>query len=422
MVINRIQRRYYALTFFMLYFFWDRLFEGLFSIPWMGVVRPAVILLLWMNVLLNWKHIKLSIENHKQLLKWFYFIVFMAFLSFLRSVYVGVPVGAVAYIYFQQFGFLPIAVLLASFSSDPINARKILRVIMISTVLLTVGVIWDAWIGFGSLISSDLGNTITRVGVQGIKRGDFTIGSTNVFVSLSVGVIATYYLSKKMNYGISKAFFVLGFIAIGMYASGSRAAFGLGVLLICFVILGLLKTRRTFLNGIFFLVLICSATILLSTMGIVNLDDEKLARYDNLFSEQNEGNFDRYLAWANGFNMMSDPTNVLGNGVGATNPQAAELFKMPISEGHFESSFFARYFEGGVIGLLTFLLPLLWSFKIYRKGGVLIIFVGMLLVFLNFAISPTAVGYQSNLVIFIILGISLMLADNKPRPDQALRH
>jgi hypothetical protein len=421
MVIQTTQRRFYSLAFFLLYFFWDRLFEGLFSIPWMGIFRPVVILLLWMNVLLNWQYLKFTVGNYRQLLNWFYLIAFMALILFLRSVYIGIPMGAITYIYFQHFGFLPIVLLLASFANHPIYVRKILRVFMISSILLAFGVIFDSWIGIENIFNSDIANRVTRVGVQGIKRGDFTIGSTNVFIALSVGVVAVYFLVRKFNYSFIKAVFSLSFITTGMYASGSRASFLLGIVLTFFVILGLLKMKRNFLINGLFVAVMCGAAVLFTSIGVLEFETEKLERYDNLFEEENEGNLDRYVSWARGLNMIFSPINIPGNGIGTTSPKTNELFGTPFTEGHFESSFFARYYEGGVIGIVIFLFPLVLSFRICEKKNTTIIFACMLLLFVNFSISPTAVGYQSNLVIFIVLGLSLMLSSSQFRPGPVSR-
>ena len=108
---------------------------------------------------------------------------------------------------------------------------------------------------------------------------------------------------------------------------------------------------------------------------------------------------------------MLDLSNLPGNGIGRSNPQTAVLFGNQLSEHGFESSLFARYYEGGIFGLILFLLPLFLCVRVYKTRRLdVVVVIWMLLLYINYSIAPTAQGYPSNLITFIAVGFSLLFS------------
>ena len=403
--------RYYILVFYLLYFFWDRLFEGLLNLSMAGVFRPIIIMSLWGYTLLNLQHLKSTVGCYNKLKKWFYFASILALVLIIRSLFLGVPIGAIVYTYLQHFGFAPIVLHILSFAHRPIYVKKILVVLMVSTIFLSIGVIADAFIGIHNIINVQGIEHLTRLGIQGVKRGDFTIGSTNVFVFLSVGMMAVYLLVTKFRYKLLNSFFALSIITVAMYASHSRTSSILGMLFLIIITMVLLKFKRYFLKIGFIIIVTFSLFTTLIQLNILTFNIENLTRYDNILSEDTEGNLGRFNAWGRGVVVMQDLSNLPGNGIGATNSQTAVLFGNKLSEHGFESSLFARYYEGGVFGLILFLLPLFLCVKVYKTRRLdVVVVIWMLLLYINFSIAPAAQGYPSNLIIFIAVSFSLLFS------------
>ena len=285
---------------------------------------------------------------------------------------------------------------------------------MLSTLFLTFGVILDAYVGMQNIFYVEGVDSMTRIGVYGIKRGDFTIGSTNVFITLSLGVIAIYLLVFKFRYSALKGISALIFIAMGMYASSSRASTILGFFLIMVIFLRFFKNRNSFLSSFFLTLCVGGIFVIFIQIGVINLNTERLYRFENFISEDAEGNFKRYQAWSKGISMIGDINNVFGNGVGTTNPQTEILFGSPHLEGGgFESSFFSRYYEGGIIGLFIFMFPFFATIFMFKSRMFNILNLWMILMYFNFLIAPTAQGYPSNLIIYICLALCLLFKNFK---------
>ena len=381
-----------------------------------GVFRPIVIIFLWIYVFFNWNYLKSSVSNFNKLGKWFYFIALLAFFLLMRSLYLGIPFLAIVYTYFQHLGFLPIVLLILSFSDLPTYIRKILHIMLMSSLLLGVGVIADAYIGMNNIFAFEGAEHMTRLGVQGIRRGDFTIGSTNVFVTLSIGLVSTYLLVSQFRYGIFKALFGLVLIVVAMYASGSRASLILGAVLAVIIVLKFLKKRRYFLTTGFILTMVVGGGAIALQLGILNFNADKIERFGSLSSEETEGNLGRFRSWGDGLVLMSDTNNIYGSGVGTTNPKVGELFGSGLSlDDGFESSFFSRYYEGGIVGLILFLLPLFCCLVAYKNQLFDVLNVWMVLLYFNFFIAPTAQGYPSNLIIYFALSMCIFFKGAQDR-------
>ena len=411
MIITRTQKRYYILVFYLLYFFWDRLFEGLLNLSMAGTFRPMIIMSLWVYTLLNLQYLKSTVGCYNKLIKWFYFACLLGLVLIIRSLYLGIPVGAIVYTYLQHFGFAPIVLHILSFAHRPVYVKKILVVLMMSTIFLSIGVIADAFIGISNIINVQGITHLTRVGIAGVKRGDFIIGSTNVFVFLSVGMMAIYLLVTKFRYKFLNAFFALSITTMAMFASHSRASSILGILFLIIITTVLLKFKRYFLKIGFITVVTFSLFLTLIQLNVVTLDIENLKRYDNILSEDTEGNYGRFVSWGKGIDTMLDLSNLPGNGIGRSNPQTAVLFGNQLSEHGFESSLFARYYEGGIFGLILFLLPLFLCVRVYKTRRLdVVVVIWMLLLYINYSIAPAAQGYPSNLITFIAVGFSLLFS------------
>lgn len=413
----KLEKRFRILVFFLLYFFWDRFFEAFIPFLPFGLFRPVVIIFLWMYIFFNWQYFRSSVHNFNSLKKWFYIILIMAFFLLMRSLYVGIPFLGIIYTYFQHLGFLPIVLLILSFSNYPVYIRKILYAVLISSLLLSVGVILDAYVGMNNIFAIEGVENMTRLNVQGIKRGDFTIGSTNVFVTLSIGVIAAYLLLLRFRYGLLKVLFYLAIMGLALYASGSRASFILGMMLILIILFRFMKIKRYILMLVFMITMTIGGFLSFLQIGILNLDNEKIARFENLSAEETEGNLGRFQSWADGLYLMLDGKNIYGHGVGTTNPKVGELFgsNHSLNDG-FESSIFSRYYEGGIIGLILFLLPLMFCLLVNKKQLINVLGLWMILLFINFFIAPTAQGYPSNLIIYFALSLSILFSRNQNSP------
>ena len=242
----------------------------------------------------------------------------------MRSLYLGVSILAIVYTFFQHLGFLPIVVLMLSFTDSPGYLRRTFIALLVSSILLSVGVIVDAYVGIANLVAFQGVENMTRVGIQGIKRGDFTIGSTNAFVALSVGLASIYVLVTRFDFGILKAFPFLLFILFALYASGSRASFILGAFFITIILFRFLKTRRYFPVSSILIILLGGVFTMSSQFGGVQIDPDKLERFSNLSSEETEGNLGRFQSWADGVS-MTDPTRIYAWSW-STNPKVGELF------------------------------------------------------------------------------------------------
>lgn len=410
------QRRFYFLTVFILFFFWDRFIESFFPFLFFGILRPIAIILLWIYIIFKWKQLSLTVSNFNSLIKWFCFIMFLAVLVAIRSIYIGIPPIAIIYTFLQHLGFLPIVLLILSLAESPTHVYKILKVLMLSSVFLSIGVITDYVIGMENIFQMPGVVNMARIDTVGLNRGDFIIGSTNVFVILSVGLIATYLLIFKFTYSNLKAISVFILIGIAMYASGSRASFVFGFFMLIAIFLRFFKNRRHFFTTSLVTFLIGIMFVAFLQIGIIETNTDQLERLQNLASEDAEGNFGRFKAWSRGINMMVDVNSALGYGVGTTNPQTQILFGSPhISDGGFESSIFAMYYEGGIIGLLIFMIPFFTTIIIYKTNIFNMLNMWMFLLYLNFLVSPTAQGYPSNLIIYIALGLCLLFKNHEYR-------
>jgi hypothetical protein len=411
MIINGIASRYRILMFYLLYFFWDRLFEGLFNITFAGTLRPIVIVSIWVYTLLNLKYLKSTVNHYDSLIKYFYFASLLVLTISAISLYRGIPTFAIIYTYLQHYGFVPLVLHVLSFAHQPVYVKKILIVLMISTTFLSIGVIADSYIGMSNIFNIEGINHMTRLGIQGVKRGDFTIGSTNVFITLSVGMVAAYLLITKFRYKLIYSYFALFIMTIGCYASYSRFSTIVGFLFIIAITTLLLVKKHL---SIKILVLVAVTSIGLITfynINILKVNAENIARFENIGSEHASGNFSRFNAWRRGANILKDPKNLAGNGAGSTNPRTRSLFNNKLFMFGFESSMVSRYYEGGIFGLILFLLPLFLCVKVYLKRQLdVIIVIWMLLLYVNFTISPSAQGYPSNLIIFIATSFSLLFS------------
>ena len=137
--------------------------------------------------------------------------------------------------------------------------------------------------------------------------------------------------------------------------SYSRTATILGIIFFSIIIFNFIRTKKELSRVVLiFMALVFCFFLLPKTIDI--FPDIIRDKYLYLFDRYESGNFGRYFGWTEGVALFKDPTRWLGVGLGTSNPRLSSLFAIPYM-GHYESSVFLTFSEGGVTALLLLLFP-----------------------------------------------------------------
>lgn len=401
-----------VIVFYVLYFSWDRLSELSFLLgSKAGIARIVLILLLWIYAVIKIPIFRHQIPHYRLLIKYLQVVSLLSLCLAIQSIFQGISYKAIIYTLIQTIGFYPLVFFFMHICRSRYYVQRLLWVLLLSCFLLAIGLIIDNLFGISNLILlPGLEDSITIVDSLDLRRGNFIVGSTNGFIMLSIGMIAGYLLTKYFNPakpGII-LFLIVG-ITTGLYLTYSRLSAIFGIIFFSIIMFNLIRTKKL-IGGIvpIFIALVFCFFLLPKTIDI--LPDTMREKYVYLFDRYGTGNLGRFDGWEEGIALFKDPTRWLGVGLGTSNPRLSFLFSIPYM-GHYESSVFLTFSEGGFTGLLLLLFPFaIICFSVLRRGVDNIFLAWSILVLLNLFVSPIITGYRPRMVIYSLVGLTLLFS------------
>ncbi|MDD2336053.1 MAG: hypothetical protein PHD01_05720 [Geobacteraceae bacterium] len=412
---RQLKHSWIIIVFYVLYFSWDRLTEANFLLgEKAGLVRPLLILLLWVYAFFTLPRIKHQIPDFNLLRKYLIVIGFLSICSALRSWYIGIPLGSILYSLIQTQGFCLLPFYFSHISRSNYLVQRMLWLFLISSCLLGLGIFFDAIYGFSNILVIPGLEEVTKVELSGLQRGNFLVGTNMAFISLSIGVISGYLLLTKIHARKQSIIIFLIFaVTVGMYLTFSRASSILGgalCLLVLYKIILVEKIRMNKINLLILLFLLISFT--LPTISNVT-PDSMLYKYSEIFDSSGVGNEGRIIGWTKGISLFNDFDAWLGYGLGTSNPRMNSLFGLRYM-GHYESGIFLTFSEAGFFGLFVLILPFIIVVynSLHKKNDSIFIYWALLLL-TNLFISPSITGYRTPMIIYAFLGLSLIFSTRR---------
>jgi hypothetical protein len=258
---------------------------------------------------------------------------------------------------------------------------------------------------------------LERYSIGNQRRGAFLIGgSTTVYPVLSIGFLANVLFFSGLKKANKKDLLLVitnyFIIWLGAFFSLSRTPLLLTTAM-CFYALadrysiGRLKNLGRQLIFIILIVCLVLAMPQIQLKLFQQIDVNAVTRFNLGFSEENHGNLIRYLMWQEGLKLFNDPDAWIGYGVGTSSLGARSYINSELSRSHYESALFSAFSEGGILGVLTLLLPYIVIIIVARqtpKSGVFIVW--SCLIMINLFAAPIS-GYTTVLPCFIAMGLCL---------------
>lgn len=339
--------------------------------------------------------------------------IILAIASFLNGLpLLRIAYGSIAYLGFAgALGFAHVCLIRN-------RLLQTLNLFFYVALLCSFGIVLDYFFPLFDFLPRVSGNEFeTQIARGYLRRASFFFGaSTTVypFLSFSIASIAITLQKAQTKTNITKFVVLASSTAFATYLTGSRAnfllllAFLAAVFFIAFSFLTLSK-KALLLIPFFFL----PASLDL-VFGFIYQGEGLAARYADAFSSNASGNIDRFEAWSKGWALFSElgMNFIVGNGVGSSLGMLNDGFP---NTGHYESSFFQGFSEGGTFGLVLRYLPLLFASAVLilqkRPWSAIekIIFLWLALYFASVFVSPTAAAYHTQFVYFFVCGVALQM-------------
>ena len=340
------------------------------------------------------------------------FLVYIVLFWIIASFVSGISPRRIVYGLFAYIGFISflVAAYVGELRGKPLFLFQIFQWL---SIICSAGVVIDYLAPFLDFLPRSSGiDYDTQISKGYLRRGAFLFGtSTTIFPFLSLGVLSggVIYLNNPKPKQALIALFSMAAALSACYASASRANLLLMVgfaAIFSIVVFG----NRRFIKLIPFLFLFVVVFWMFEISGGSLFQDAILrSRYEDVFSEDSVGNTTRFSAWARGLELfLSFRIEVfLGSGVGTTLGMVNDGFR---SAGHFESSFFQAFYEGGLVGLFARFLPGVFALYYLISSGVFLKSLGLLtfswIVFYLASVvsAPTAAAYHTQMVYFFVCG------------------
>ena len=388
----------------------------------------SLITILWVY---TWLFIRSKLKRKERKIP-DYFLVFLGICS-LISVTISllirdIPLIVIIYRLFNFFSFYPCVYLLAYLRRKHKLIKKILIFIIILSNIISVGIILDS---LGGLVEIPiLGQRLVKWEQQtgvlqnklrgGQRRGAFLIGgSTSVYPILSLGILSSAILfnleGEKRKY-LWGTILNLSLVWLGCFFSLSRAPLLLATLMIGYLILRFFllsrksKSQRKLLIGI-----LCVIFLIVTPMLQAKLFEKINSKAVNILSSGLSAgelaNYKRYYAWYQGILLFTDSESYIGYGLGTSNVAVRnnQLLRYDQYNDHYESAILSAFSEGGIVGLIVILMPLIIIIFCSHKTpnrDVYIIWVFVLVI--NLCAAPIY-GYPSQLAYFMGMSFALVM-------------
>ncbi len=338
-----------------------------------------------------------------------------------------IPLFVVVYRLFNYFSFYPLVYFLAYLKRKHKLLKKLLVFIIILSNIISVGIILDS---LGGLVEIPiLGQRLVKweqeTGVLqnklrgGQRRGAFLIGgSTSVYPILSLGILSSAILfnlegeRRKYLWGIGLNF---SLVWLGCFFSLSRAPLLLATAMIGYLIARFFflsnkstSQRKLFIGILCVIVLV--ATPVLQSKLYEKINNKAVNILSSGLSAEELANYKRYYAWYQGILLFTDSESYIGYGLGTSTVAVRnnQLLRYNQYNDHYESAIISAFSEGGIVGLIVILMPLMiivFCSKKTPNRDVYIIWVFLLVI--NLCAAPIY-GYPSQLAYF--MGMSFTLA------------
>jgi len=333
------------------------------------------------------------------------------------------PIIATFYSGLTYLSFYPFIYLFLIIRKNPLLTKRLLVIFVVVCIFLALGVIYDGSIGLQNapFVNNRIVAAIEEfntVDGNGQQRGGFFFGSaTLVYPFLSIGILSTILLSKlfkdsKLNW---LAALSIPIIWLGCFFSFSRAPVILCTLfsLYTFIEIGLIDrnvklSQKSMLILIFIILLSVSPEIkdfLYEQAGSYHID-----RFESTLEQSGTGNSLRFSAWQKGMKLFDSMAAWRGYGLGTSNTRMGQIYDFKVRS-HYESSIFLTFSEGGIIGLLARLSPLILTFWLCQNTTVSRLFsMWTILFFINLCVSPLIDAHSVQLAYFLAMSMCVAFA------------
>lgn len=251
-----------------------------------------------------------------------------------------------------------------------------------------------------------------------LRRASFLFGASTIvypFLSFSIVAISIILSQDKTNKNIIK-FFLLTFLSIlAIYLTGSRSNLILILVFLTLIFLFTFSFLSLQKKIIFVAPLIALPLFFDLLFGFVYQSESLTDRYLDAFSPDAAGNDNRFIVWQKGLDLFNNfgANFIVGNGIGSTLGMINDGFPYT---GHYESSFFQSFSEGGIFGIILRYLPFFFAavtllLKNYAWSPIeKIIFLWLVTYVFSVSVSPTAGAYHTQFVYFFACGIALQMS------------
>lgn len=303
---------------------------------------------------------------------------------------------------------------------------KIYRAMALLTIIGSAGLFIDYYTDLFSFLPRSRGLALEYFDLHDAeRRAAFLYGaSTLVFPFQAFGLLSMSFIcARKASWVGFISYNVFAVIVIiGIYLTGSRAAF---YLMILAYMVGYRVVSRGVNIGAKYLIVtgVLTSGFLLGFLsgydfsGLGALPDGS-DRYIEVVSGQDEGNSHRFLRWSQGLELMVNISFewFLGHGVGTTIGGVSDGVK---TSTHYESSVLQAFYEGGFVLIIYRYLAAIVAIGVYvfhtryriREATALALYI--CLVGVNTAVAPTFGAYHTQMVYFLSCGLLISLCYRK---------
>lgn len=351
------------------------------------------------------------------------------------SLFGEAPLIATIYSAIPYISFYCVSYLLLVISHDRQLFKRLLVFLIILCILLSLGVFYDSTIGLintpilGQKFASIL-NDISTVDATGSRRGAFFFGSaTSVFPFLATGTLSCILLKRKFDTRKGELL-ILGSIFViwlGCFFSFSRAPIVLGTIFsfyAFFEVYFIADKKRLFklsnqkiVSSIILVIIICFLSVNYAEKLAESAGEYQIQRLSETLSVNDRGNSHRFVVWSEGLQQFEKPEAWLGKGLGESNLRMKKQYGYQ-GQPQYESSLLFTFAEGGILGLLARLVPMLVVFLATRSTKLaLTSYMWILMIFCNLFASPLINGHAVQFAYF--LGMSLLVSMSSDEFEKA---